>query len=58
MPSFDLLFDIDADNNRGMDDRGAVVLLFAKILKYGRYIKGFTCIFVNEITKFWANLKN
>ena len=46
MPSFDLLFDFDADNNRGVDDRGAVA--FREFLKYGRYIKVFTCIFENE----------
>ena len=54
MPIFYLLFDLDADNDRSARPRS---LGFSLISKKGRYIKPNTCIFVSEITKFWANFQ-
>ena len=47
---FDLLFDFDTKNDRGTDDDGAERVPMV-VLKFGRYIKPMTCIFVNGITK-------
>ena len=65
-----LFFDFDANNDCGVDDGGGQAMGcmmwsvrahghsgFSLISQKWRYIRRETCIFVNERTKFWANLQ-